>query len=280
MVPWNVLLISLFMMVSPPFSLLIRSGLNMINIWLFRTWLASPFSSCWSNLLIFLCYLDQVGMRSCICIQVKLQTIKKGSSSIDEYLLTIGNLANQLAAVASPVSDIDLFYFIMGGLRPGLWVLYYHCFTPGRRPSLWGFVQPIKQPWGSSFNPSFGCGLCHCSCRVPTSLSLLQYLSAERLLSPYSWPWLWKRSWWGVLFRSISISRAVHYSITGKICLPSLQQASNHMAIDCYNCLNMAYQGRNPSRQPAAMNINADPSHEWLTDYGATHHGTPMMLPT
>lgn len=45
----------------------------------------------------------------------------------------------------------------------------------------------------------------------------------------------------------------------------------SHEAIDSYNQLNMAYQGRNPSRQLAAMHITAE-SHEWLTDSGATHH--------
>lgn len=38
-----------------------------------------------------------------------------------------------------------------------------------------------------------------------------------------------------------------------------------HLAIDCYNRLNMNYQGRNPSRQLSAMHITTDPSTEWLT---------------
>lgn len=52
----------------------------------------------------------------------------------------------------------------------------------------------------------------------------------------------------------------------------SVCRKPGHEAIDCYNRLNMAYQGRNPSRQLAAMQITAESPHVWLTDSGATHH--------
>lgn len=42
-----------------------------------------------------------------ILLQGKFQTIKKGSSTIEEYLQPIRTLSNQLAAMASPVQDID-----------------------------------------------------------------------------------------------------------------------------------------------------------------------------
>lgn len=48
----------------------------------------------------------------------KLQTIKKGFSPIDEYLLIIHNLSNQLALMASPIMDTNRFYYTLGGLGP------------------------------------------------------------------------------------------------------------------------------------------------------------------
>lgn len=50
--------------------------------------------------------------------QLETIKIKKGSTSIDDYLKTIRNLAKQLASMSSPVFDTNLFYFSLGGLGP------------------------------------------------------------------------------------------------------------------------------------------------------------------
>lgn len=43
---------------------------------------------------------------------------KKASSFVDEYLRTIRNISNQLAATGSPIPHTDLFYYTLGCLGP------------------------------------------------------------------------------------------------------------------------------------------------------------------
>ncbi len=50
-----------------------------------------------------------------------------------------------------------------------------------------------------------------------------------------------------------------------------------HLAIDCYQRMNFAYQGKNPPTKLAAMTATNNPSQVgdmWLTDSGATDHIT------
>ncbi|PON91412.1 Zinc finger, CCHC-type, partial [Trema orientale] len=49
-------------------------------------------------------------------LRLLLQNIKKGSSSIDEYILKMRGLADSLLAAGQPISDEELILYILGGL--------------------------------------------------------------------------------------------------------------------------------------------------------------------
>ena len=51
-------------------------------------------------------------------IQGLLQSTKKGSDSIDEYILKMKGFADSLAAAGDPISEERLCLYIMGGLDP------------------------------------------------------------------------------------------------------------------------------------------------------------------
>ena len=51
-------------------------------------------------------------------LRLQLQTTKKGSSTITEYLQRMKSIADNLAAAAQRVSDTDLVLYILGGLGP------------------------------------------------------------------------------------------------------------------------------------------------------------------
>ncbi|XP_062081291.1 uncharacterized protein LOC133786093 [Humulus lupulus] len=53
---------------------------------------------------------------SLLQIRALLQSTKKGSSSVDEYVLKMKNYADTLAATGRPISDDDLVQYILGGL--------------------------------------------------------------------------------------------------------------------------------------------------------------------
>jgi hypothetical protein len=57
--------------------------------------------------------------------------------------------------------------------------------------------------------------------------------------------------------------------------------SSGHTAIDCYQRMNYAYQGRHPPAKLAAMATAAPPdstqSTTWISDTGATDHFTPDL---
>ncbi|XP_062024396.1 uncharacterized protein LOC133740446 isoform X2 [Rosa rugosa] len=53
---------------------------------------------------------------------------------------------------------------------------------------------------------------------------------------------------------------------------------TGHSAIDCFNRLNLSYEGRVPSSRLTAMTAHHSPSSEtWLTDTGANSHVTPNL---
>lgn len=47
----------------------------------------------------------------------QLQSLKKGSMSVQDYLQTIKSLADSLSAINQPVSDPDLVLYALGGKR-------------------------------------------------------------------------------------------------------------------------------------------------------------------
>ncbi|KAJ8622015.1 hypothetical protein MRB53_030544 [Persea americana] len=53
-----------------------------------------------------------------IQLKSQLQTIKKGSLSIDEYVKKIKHIVDSLAAVCSPVDDEDIIIYTLNGLPP------------------------------------------------------------------------------------------------------------------------------------------------------------------
>lgn len=178
---------------------------------------------------------------------------------IDEYLREICKLANQLAAMASPIHDTDQSYFTLGGLGPE-----YESFITTL--SLQADDLPLEDLWcllrshEVSFFPSHRCSCCHGPCCRQTSLAA----SSSQSTRPHSdsWTRTWKGTWSRFPF--------TRSSFPGSTSAPSSQgkhqcqicSKPGHLAIDCYIRLNMSDQGRNPSRQLAAMHINADPSHE------------------
>ncbi|KAJ8622060.1 hypothetical protein MRB53_030589 [Persea americana] len=53
-----------------------------------------------------------------IQLKSQLQTIKKGSLSIDEYVKKIKHIVDSLATVCSPVDDEDIIIYTLNGLPP------------------------------------------------------------------------------------------------------------------------------------------------------------------
>ena len=51
-------------------------------------------------------------------VEILLQTIKKGSLSIDEYVKKIKHIVDSLATVCSPVDDEDIIIYTLNGLPP------------------------------------------------------------------------------------------------------------------------------------------------------------------
>lgn len=51
-----------------------------------------------------------------IQIRGQLQALKKNSTPMSDYIELVKKLSNQLASMGSPLSDADLFYYILGGL--------------------------------------------------------------------------------------------------------------------------------------------------------------------
>lgn len=100
--------------------------LNRINTWLVGSWLPEHLLAqvvdpvytftyaIWSKLKRNLDFPSKLQIN---LIRGKLQAIRKGSSSIFEYLWTVRNLANQ-SSMASFVSDTNRLCFTVGGLGP------------------------------------------------------------------------------------------------------------------------------------------------------------------
>ena len=49
-------------------------------------------------------------------LRLLLQTTKKGTRSIEEYILKIKNIASSLMAAGQSISDDELILYILGGL--------------------------------------------------------------------------------------------------------------------------------------------------------------------
>ena len=51
-------------------------------------------------------------------LRLSLQTLKKGSSSIEDYILKMKARANDLLVAGQAISDDELILYILGGLGP------------------------------------------------------------------------------------------------------------------------------------------------------------------
>lgn len=156
---------------------------------------------------------------------------------MDNILKTIRTLANQLAVMASPVSDTDLCYFTLGGLG-----LDYESFIT--TVSLQAKDLPFEELSSllKSLLSSYWCLIC-CSSWPPSSTATTTHPSimvvavggGEAKVSPLV----------NLLIRAVIYS--FPRSTTCQVC-----NKPSHVAVDCYHRLNMSNQGRNPSCQLAA----------------------------
>lgn len=207
-----------------------------------------------------------------ILLRGQLQTVKKGSSSINQYLQTIRDLSNQLASIGSPISDTDFFYYTLDGLGPE-----FESFIT--TVSLQAEDLPFKDL--SSLLRSHEIRLSSLNPDLSTATILFTARPPSPSISPQPRNSFQQHQGRG-RGRGRGFGSSSHlpphpgqppsHPHGRPIC--QVCWKPGHEAIDCYNRLNMAYQGHNPSRQLAAMHITAKSPHEWLTDSGATHHVT------
>lgn len=72
-------------------------------------------------------------------LKYQLQTLKKGNSSTDEYVLQIRNIADALHAAGQSLSDDDLILHLLGGLGSEYVVVVVVNLTS--RPDLLSFTE-------------------------------------------------------------------------------------------------------------------------------------------
>ncbi|KAL5731291.1 hypothetical protein ACHQM5_004036 [Ranunculus cassubicifolius] len=228
----------------------------------------------------------------------RLQTMRKGSSSIDNYLQQIKEIADNLAASGSPIPDSDLVYHILNGLPTD-----YNSFSTSiriREPpvsadelhslllseeliietqtklsisdSQQAFIANFSTNRGRGNNRGRGRGRhnYHYYNSKPPDSSSSHIHQQSPSSSYYSRP-------------------PSHHNHNLSFYPPSPSQPKNpcqicgkpnHSAADCYHRMNHAYQGRPPPSKLNAMSASNSapllptPSSPWLFDSGASSHFT------
>ncbi|RWR84275.1 Retrovirus-related Pol polyprotein from transposon TNT 1-94 [Cinnamomum micranthum f. kanehirae] len=219
-------------------------------------------------------------------LKKRLQHVKKGSSTMQEYLHQIKVISDQLATCGAPVSEDDLILYFLSGLpsvyRPFQTTIRtrsrhdpvsleeLHTLLVCEELSLaddltieasTAFTARKSTPIPQGQSPASSSSYQH---RSPNSASRSYRPSSNRQSGSSDTSGQRKP-----LQHTGSSTSQPHPTcqICGKV---------GHLAIDCYHRMDFAFQGRHPPQRLAAMVASHQPtlSQSWYSDTGATHHVT------
>lgn len=218
-----------------------------------------------------------------IQLKTQLQSIKKGSQTVSEYIQRIKHISDSLAAVSNPIDDDDLILYTLNGL-----------------PSEFGPFKTSIRTRSSPISIEELHVLLLCEeLSIESTQSASTDYAATAFVSSKSGdtgrPGSSADSGTGRgNGRSNNINRGGrnrggrYNNRGGRGSSRSSSQASynrpccqicnktGHTALDCYHRMDYSYQGRNPPSQLAAMATSYNPVSEqnWYADSGATNHVT------
>lgn len=210
-----------------------------------------------------------------ITLRRKLHTIKKGTLSMQEYLDQFKVLIDGLGAAGSKVSNDELFFAVLDGL-PSTFnvvsgIIRYRALTPTftfeeaasllldeeltlsqQQPAVdISALLSQRQPHGRGRGRSRGRGgrPIHTPA-APSTQNIQQTPKDKQAVLP-----------------------AGQQSLANTWC--QICERRGHKAIDCYQRMNYAYQGRHPPEKLAAMAASSSfDESTWYSDTGASHHIT------
>jgi transposase InsO family protein len=218
----------------------------------------------------------------------QLQTLQQGSKSCAEYVNFAKLLAHQLATVGKAIDDDELITYILGGLHPSFnpFVVSLSLATRDSSLTVEDFLTELLSIEQLIENQ-------HQSIGSDSSVALLSHKSAStsapRKHRPPSRPHTTRRFPASVQ-TTPRTPPSQQFSPRG----PSTRHASSapryspcqicgktsHRALDCFNRMDYAFQGRHPPAQLAAMvahNSDQPEDSTWYADSGANHHLTPAL---
>ncbi|KAJ4978920.1 hypothetical protein NE237_009700 [Protea cynaroides] len=186
----------------------------------------------------------------------QLSHIRKGSQPMIHYIQQFKNIADQLAACNSSVSEDDLVLYVLNGLPPS-----YLQFCSSIRIRAWSTALPLEE-----LHTLLICEELALADESPNenSSAFVSYRRTKpnvgRDNSSYrgrhnnqgrGWQNQWHFSY--SIETGILTSPTASPNITGNTSRPHICHKMGHLAIDCYHRMDYAYQGRHPEKLAAMM---------------------------
>lgn len=199
----------------------------------------------------------------------KLQSIKKGSLSIDEYVKKIKHISDSLTVVCSPVDDEDIIIYTLNGLPPE----YGPFKTSIRTRSAPILLEELHV-------------LLQCEELNLEAIQTVPYDTLPTAMAASKEGQKYNNRGSQSNFRGRGRGPKPNYKGRGsptqhsntKPCC-QICNRTGHTALDCYHRMDYSFQGRHPPSQLAEMaasfHQNNDP--QWYADSGATNHITNDM---
>ncbi|KAL5701533.1 ABC-type xenobiotic transporter [Ranunculus cassubicifolius] len=230
-------------------------------------------------------------------LKARLQTVRKGSSSIASYLQQIKEITDALAAAGTIVEDTDLVFHILNGLSseydsfstairvkdPPITSMFFTDSSLAKRSvsKIVSNTSPVMIPMPSTTQPNRfsnnrdnGRSNTNRSRSSNTNRNFNSPKNNQPILpSPNSDP---------PHLNPNNKCFSQYFSTTRNTQNCQICGKSNHIAIDCFHRMNHAYAGRQPPKKLQAMaavssradNNRAPSSANWILDSGATTHLT------
>lgn len=216
-----------------------------------------------------------------MALRKQLHRIKKGTTSMADYLQQFKVITDQLAASASPISEDELLYAVLDGLPSA-----YRPLQSVIRARARSGPMPIEEVHNLLICEELSLADDIAQDTTATAFAATRSAAIKPTGSGFH-----GRGSSNFQQRSKSGQRRSFNSTNSGSSPPLKEQQSRgssnrpqcqichkmgHTAIDCFNRMNYAYQGRHPPEKLAAMAAShtAMDDSTWYSDTGATHHVT------
>ncbi|KAM1013290.1 hypothetical protein ACFX2C_043433 [Malus domestica] len=223
-------------------------------------------------------------------LRSKIQTIQKGDSSMTDYLNSLKEISDKLAAAGEPISDSDLVAYILSGLSTEYesFIDYIETRSDFVNPDeLHGLLlsKEISLLKRKSREPSSSSAPFHAYTAQPGSNNFRgrgRFQNKNRYNSNRNFGGNrhYNNTSGGLLgpgpnSRSTFSGQNFTNSFSGRSLQCQLCLKFGHEALNCEKLLQFASQ-RSPHGPPVGMTAaTSPPPSYWLTDSGASHHVTP-----